>query len=71
MKKVPYRFFSPGDLIQGVPWGSEYVQYPMKGIVLGESDRSTFVGDVFVRWYRILTEEGRIVEELERLIEPV
>lgn len=43
----------------------------MTGIVLRESDRSNWWGDEYIRWYEILAENGKIVEEVEKYLEEV
>lgn len=63
--------FIPGDFVVGIPFATEYAQYPMKGIVICESERSNWWGDTYTRWYKILTENGKIVEEVEKYIEAV
>ncbi len=43
----------------------------MIGIIIRESDRSNWWGDSYTRWYVILAENGKIVEEVEKYIEPI
>jgi len=62
----PQKFF-PGDLVRGVPYsGGPYVQHPMTGIIIRESSRSNWWGETYTRWYDILAENGKIVQEIER-----
>lgn len=60
--------FSPGALVVGIPYSSEYVQKSMIGMIICESDRSNWWGDEYIRWYEILAENGKIVEELEKYL---
>ena len=71
MLKPPPPKFPPGTLVIGVSHASEYVQHPMKGVVLRESDRSNWWGDTYTRWYEILAENGKIVEEIEKYIDAI
>lgn len=71
MLKPPTPLFKEGDLVAGVPYASEYVQHPMRGIILGESDRSNWWGDTYTRWYRILADNGKIVEEIEKYLDAI
>jgi len=58
-------------LVVGIPYVSEYVQYPMTGITLKESPRSNWWGDDYTRWYYILSENGKVVEEVKKYIDKV
>lgn len=70
MKKTSPRF-TTGSLVRGVQYASEYIQHSMVGIVICESDRSNWWGDEYIRWYEILAENGKIVEEVEKYLEEV
>lgn len=67
--KPPPRKFASGMLVKGISYASEYVQYPMLGMILYESPRSNWWGDTYTRWYYILAENGKIVEEVEKYID--
>lgn len=71
MLKPPPPKFSSGTLVVGASYASEYVQYPIKGIILRESERSNWWGDVYTRWYEILAENGKIVEEVEKYLDAI
>jgi hypothetical protein len=68
MKKPPHPKFSTGTLVRGIPYASGYVQYPLIGIVICESERSNWWGDEYTRWYKILAENEKIIEEIEEYI---
>jgi hypothetical protein len=63
--------FKSGCLVRGIPYANGYVQYPLIGIVICESERSNWWGDEYTRWYKILTENGKIIEEVEEYIQLV
>lgn len=63
--------FPVGTLVRGVPFSGTFLQHPMKGIILCESDRSNWWGDTYTRWYKILTENGKIVEEVEKYLDAI
>lgn len=67
--RPPPRKFLPGTLVKGISYASEYVQYPMLGLILQESPRSNWWGNTYTRWYYILAENGKIVEEVEKYID--
>jgi hypothetical protein len=67
----PPQKFLPGTLVKGIPFANDYIQHPMIGIIICESDRSNWWGDIYTRWYRLLAENGKIVEEVENYIEPI
>lgn len=67
--KPPLKKFPAGTLIKGIWHASDYVQYPLLGIVLNESPLSNWYGSTYTRWYYILIENGKIVEELEKCID--
>lgn len=67
----PPQKFVTGALVRGIPYASGYVQYPLIGIVICESERSNWWGGEYTRWYSILAENGKIVEELEKYIEEI
>lgn len=69
--KPPKKKFKSGTLVKGINYTSDYVQVPMTGIILQESPRSNWWGDTYTRWYYILAENGRIVEEIEKYIDAV
>ncbi len=69
MKNNHQAKFQPGTLVKGVPYASEYIQYSMVGIIIRESPRSNWWGDEYTRWYVILGENGKIVEEVEKYLE--
>lgn len=70
MKPPPPKFIQ-GTLVQGIPFANNYVQHPMLGIILSESDRSNWWGNEYTRWYKILAENGKIVEEVERYLDAI
>lgn len=71
MLAAPPPKFKPGMLVVGVPYASEHMQYAMKGIILRESQRSNWWGDTYTRWYEVLTETGKIVDELEKYLDAI
>lgn len=71
MLKPPQPRFKTGDFVVGIPYVSEYVQHAMRGIVLEESDRSNWWGDTYTRWYKILAENGKVVEEVEKYLDAI
>jgi hypothetical protein len=38
----PPQKFLPGTLVKGIPFANDYIQYPMIGIIICESDRSNW-----------------------------
>lgn len=70
-KTPPPVKFKTGTLVKGIPFASDYFQHPMVGIILYESDRSNWWGETYTRWYKILAENGKIVEEVETYIDAI
>ena len=69
--KPPKPKFLRGTLVQGFPFASDYVQHPSMGVVICESHRSNWRGDTYTRWYKILAENGKIVEEVEKYLDAI
>lgn len=69
--KPPPPKFSRGALVKGIPFASDYIQYSMVGMIISESDRSNWWGDDYTRWYKILAENGKIVEEVEKYLDAI
>jgi hypothetical protein len=69
---TPSPKYSIGDLIRctrrsdGRPvWRSP------TGIIIGESQRTSWFGKPYIRWYIILKEDGEIIEEVEEYLEVI
>jgi hypothetical protein len=43
----PPQKFLPGTLVKGIPFANDYIQHPMIGIIICESDRSNWWGDIY------------------------
>ena len=69
--KPPPPKFSRGTLVKGIPFAGDYIQYSMVGIIICESGRSNWWGDDYTRWYKILAENGKIVEEVEKYLDAI
>lgn len=69
--KPPPPKFANGTLVRGIPFASNYIQHPMLGIIICESERSNWWGEDYTRWYKILAENGKIVEEVEKYIDAI
>lgn len=63
--------FQRGTLVQGIPFSGNFMQHPMVGIIIDESERSNWWGDTYTRWYKILAENGKVVEEVEKYLDAI
>jgi hypothetical protein len=62
----------PGDLVRGIPRYQKYSSgkiTPMIGILLEKSGRSSVWGDEEIIWWKVLCEDGIVVEERDIYME--
>ena len=61
-----------GDLVRGEMWeGWVGPSRSMTGIIVRESPRSNSWGDEDHRWWVVLCEDGKLIEEVENYMELV
>jgi hypothetical protein len=61
------RNMKPGDLVRGS--AQLRLVSPVLGIIVGESPRTNTWGDQVIRWWWVLTVDGRLEQEVERYME--
>jgi hypothetical protein len=60
----------PGDLVRGIPSKYKHSKStPMIGILLEKSSRSSVWGDEEITWWKVLCEDGIVVEERDIYME--
>lgn len=71
LSSPPPAKFIPGNLVKGIPFAGDFIHQPMIGMIICESKRSNWRGNTYTRWYKILSENGKVVEEVEKYLDAI